>query len=46
MNAFSFQRAYGFLGKTPAQKQITARFFSTMWLAKLPYAPHKVRLSI
>lgn len=24
----------------------TVRFFETMWLSKLPYAPHRVRLSI
>ena len=42
----SLQRAYGFLRKTPDQRRTTARFFTTMWLAKLPYAPHKVHLSI
>jgi FkbM family methyltransferase len=32
--------------KTPEQRRITARFFATLWLAKLPYAPHKVHFAV
>src|SRR5215469_5009166 len=39
-------RFYSFLQKTPSEKRATARFFTTMWLAKFPYAPHRVRLSL
>src|SRR5712692_11246538 len=42
----SLQRVHSFLRKSPQQKWITARFVTTMWLAKLPYAPHRVHLTI
>ncbi len=42
----SFEQVHGFIRKTPEQKRTTARFLATMWLAKLPYAPHRVRLAM
>ncbi len=42
----SLQRVHSFLRKPPEQRWITARFLTTMWLAKLPYAPHRVHLTI
>ena len=42
----SFKRFYSFLRKSPAEKRTTARFMTTMWLAKFSYAPHRVRLSV
>ncbi len=42
----SLERVQNFLRKSPEQKRTTARFFATMWLAKLPYAPHQVRLRL
>jgi len=42
----SVERIHSFLRKTPEQKWITARFFVTMWLSKLPYAPHRVHLRL
>jgi FkbM family methyltransferase len=46
MNMISLERVQSFLRKSPEQKRTTARFFATMWLAKLPYAPHQVRLRL
>jgi FkbM family methyltransferase len=46
MNMISLERVQSFLRKSPEEKRTTARFFATMWLAKLPYAPHQVRLSV
>jgi len=40
------QRLRRFLRKSPSQMWEMARFFRTMWLSKVPYIPHKVRLSI
>ena len=40
----SFQQVHKFLLKTPEQKRVTARFLATRCLARLPYAPHKVRM--
>src|SRR5439155_2668132 len=42
----TFQQVRRFLLKSPAQKKVTGRFLATRWLAKLPYAPHKVHLSM
>lgn len=42
----SLERLRSFLRKTPAEKLLTVRFITTMWLAKLAYAPHRVHLSI
>jgi FkbM family methyltransferase len=42
----SVERIHSFLQKTPEQKWNTARFFVTMWLSKLPYAPHRVHLQV
>lgn len=42
----AIQRVERFLHKTPEQRRTTARFLATMWLAKLPYAPHRVRLAV
>src|SRR5277367_1587873 len=46
MNMISFERVHRFLRKAPEQRKTTARFLTTMWLAKLPYAPHQVRLRV
>jgi FkbM family methyltransferase len=46
MNMISFQRIHSFIRKTPEEKRVTSRFLATMWLAKLPYAPHRVRLAV
>jgi FkbM family methyltransferase len=46
MRFVSIQNVRKFLRKTPEQRRITARFVATVWLAKLPYAPHKVRLKV
>jgi len=40
------QRMRRFLQKPPQQMWTTARFFATMWLSKLPYAPHRIRLEL
>ena len=45
MSMISLERVHRFLQKSPDQRRTTARFFATMWLAKLPYAPHRVELS-
>jgi FkbM family methyltransferase len=42
----SFERMHRFLQKPPDQRRETARFFAATCLAKLPYAPHKVRLAV
>jgi FkbM family methyltransferase len=42
----SLRRVQSFIRKTPEQRRMTARFLATMWLAKLPYAPHRVRLAV
>lgn len=42
----SLERVHSFLKKSPEQKRTTARFLATMWLAKLPYAPHQVSLAV
>ena len=42
----SLEQVQNFLRKSPEQKRTTARFVATMWLAKLPYAPHQVRLRV
>lgn len=42
----SIQSVHRFFQKTPEQRRLTARFLTTMCLAKLPYAPHKVHLGI
>lgn len=42
MSFISRQNFRKFLAKTPEQKRITARFFATLWLAKLPIAPRRV----
>jgi len=46
MGMISLERVQSFFRKSPEQRRTTARFFATMWLAKLPYAPHRVELSI
>jgi FkbM family methyltransferase len=46
VNMISLERVQHFLSKSPDQKRTTARFFATMWLAKLPYAPHQVSLAV
>jgi FkbM family methyltransferase len=46
MSLVSLQNVRKFLRKTPEQRRITARFVATMWLAKLPYAPHRVTLKV
>jgi FkbM family methyltransferase len=46
MNMISFQRIHSFIRKTPEEKRVTSRFLARMWLAKLPYAPHRVRLAV
>ncbi len=46
MSMISLQRVHSFLRKSPEQRRITARFVTTMWLAKLPYAPHRVHLEV
>ena len=40
------ERFHNFLRKAPAEKLTTARFLTTMWLAKFSYAPHRVHLSV
>jgi FkbM family methyltransferase len=40
------QRMKRFLRKPPQQMWTTARFLTTMWLSKLPYAPHRTRLQL
>jgi len=40
------ERVRRFLEKSPEQKWLTARFFTVVALSKLPYAPHRVRLSV
>jgi FkbM family methyltransferase len=42
----SLQRVHSFFRKTPQQMWATSRFMTVMWLAKLPYAPHRVHLRI
>jgi FkbM family methyltransferase len=42
----AIRRLQGFLRKPAEQRRTTARFLATMWLAKLPYAPHRVRLEM
>jgi len=42
----TFEQVHSFIRKTPQQRRTTARFLATMWLAKLPYAPHRVRLEM
>lgn len=42
----SLRSVHSFLRKTPEQRRITARFMTRMWLAKLPYAPHRVHLRL
>ena len=42
----AIRRLQSFLRKPPDQRRTTARFLATMWLAKLPYAPHRVRLEV
>jgi FkbM family methyltransferase len=46
MNMTSFERVHSFLRKSPEQKRTTARFLAAKWLAKLPYAPHRVHLGV
>jgi FkbM family methyltransferase len=46
MSMISLERVHSFLRKSPEQRRTTARFFATMWLAKLPYAPHRIQLRI
>jgi FkbM family methyltransferase len=42
----SRQQVHRFILKTPDERRITTRFLASRWLAKLPYAPHRVRLRI
>jgi FkbM family methyltransferase len=42
----SLQQAHKLFLKTPEERQVTARFYATKWLAKLTFAPHKVRLRV
>jgi FkbM family methyltransferase len=42
----SSKRFYSFLHKKPRERRITARFITTMWLAKFSHAPHRVQLTI
>jgi FkbM family methyltransferase len=42
----SLERVHSFLRKSPEQRRTTARFLAAKWLAKLPYAPHRVQLGI
>lgn len=42
----SFRRLHRFLQKTPAERLTTTRFMAAMWFARLPYAPHRVQLSM
>jgi FkbM family methyltransferase len=46
MSLISSQNFRKFLRKTPEQRRITARFFATLWLAKFPFAPHKVHFRV
>jgi FkbM family methyltransferase len=46
MSMNSLQRVHSFIRKTPEQRWTTVRFLSTMWLAKLPYAPHRVLFAV
>jgi FkbM family methyltransferase len=46
MSLVSIANVRKFLQKTPKQRRLTACFLATMWLAKFPYAPHKVRLEV
>jgi FkbM family methyltransferase len=42
----AIRRLQGFLRKPAEEKRTTARFLATMWLSRLPYAPHRVRLEL
>jgi FkbM family methyltransferase len=42
----TIRRLERFLKKSPEQMWETVRFFETMWLSRLPYAPHRVRLRL
>jgi FkbM family methyltransferase len=42
----SLQQVKSFTRKSPEQRGETARFMVRTWLAKLPYAPYRVRLKI
>jgi FkbM family methyltransferase len=46
MNMTSLERVHSFLRKSPEQRWTTARFLAAKWLAKLPYAPHRVHLGV
>jgi len=46
MSMISLNQVHRFMRKTPEQRRTTLRFLATMWLAKLPYAPHRVRLEM
>src|SRR5207237_5412454 len=45
-NMIPIERVHRFLRKTPEQRWLSARFAATMWLAKLPLAPHRVHLEV
>jgi FkbM family methyltransferase len=45
-NMISLQHVQRFFRKTPEQRRTTARFLTAMWLAKLPYAPHRIQLEV
>jgi len=40
------ERLGKFFQKTPEQRWTSVRFLTTMWLAKLTYAPHRVHLAL
>jgi FkbM family methyltransferase len=42
----TIQHLERFFQKTVEQRHATVRFLATMWLAKLAYAPHRVRLAV
>lgn len=46
MSLISFHNVRKFLRKTPQQRRTTARFFTTLWLGELTYAPHKVHFNV
>lgn len=46
MSAISTSNILAFLRKTSQQRRVTARFFVTLWLGKLAYAPHKMHVEV
>jgi len=46
MSTISLHNIRRFLRKTPQQRRVTARFFTALFLGKLPYAPHRVHFDV